>query len=150
MGKYLNQTGLGKYLLSIPGIGVVSAAGFLAEIGDPARYQHWRQIQKLSGYNLVEQSSGDKEGQRSISKRGRPGLRSILYQASLVLVAKNKEFKALYKYFLTRPANPLKKALVAIALKLLRVMFTMVKKKVEYDPAKVLGIYRSRQLGQAA
>lgn len=131
MDKYLNQTGLGKYLLSIPGVGIVTAAGFLAEIGDPARYQHFRQNKKLSGYNLVEQSSGEKEGQRGISKRGRPGLRSILYQASLVLLAKNKEFKALYHYFLTRPANPLKKkqALVAIALKLLRVMFTLVKKK---------------------
>lgn len=152
MGEYLNQTGLSGYLLSIPGIGVVTAAGFLAEIGDPARYQHFRQLQKLSGYNLVEQSSGTKRGARNISKRGRPGLRSILYQASLVLVARNREFKALYHYFLTRPANPLKKkqALVAIALKLLRVMFTLVKKKVEYDPAQALGAYRQRQLLQAA
>lgn len=152
MGKYLNRTGLGKYLLSIPGIGVVTAAGFLGEVGDPTKYEHGKQIQKLAGYNLVEQSSGQKRGQRSISKRGRPGLRNLLYQAGLILVAKNKEFKALYQYLLTRPVNPLKKkqAMVAVALKLLRVMFALITKKETYDPTKVLGEYRQKQLNQAA
>lgn len=152
MGRFLVQTGLGEYLLSIPGVGVVTAAGFLGEIGDPGRYSHWKQIQKLAGYNLVEQSSGQKRGQRSISKRGRPGLRSLLYRASMTLVAKNKEFRTLYHHFLTRPTNPLKKkqALVAIALKLLRVMFALIAGRKEYDPAKVLGEYREKQLSQAA
>lgn len=152
MGRFLVQTGLGEYLLSIPGIGVVTAAGFLGEIGDPAGYSHWKQIQKLAGYNLVEQSSGQKRGQRSISKRGRPGLRSLLYGASVTLVAKNKESKASYRYFLTRPTNPLKKkqALVAITLKLLRVMFAPIADRKQYDPARVLGEYRRKQLRHAA
>lgn len=72
MGRFLVQTGLGEYLLSIPGIGVVTAAGFLGEIGDPAGYSHWKQIQKLAGYNLVEQSSGRKRGAEEHFQTGAP------------------------------------------------------------------------------
>lgn len=152
MGRALEATGVAEYLLSIPGVGMVTAAGFLAEVGDPHQYQHWRQVQKLAGLNLVEQSSGQKKGARSISKRGRPGLRCLLYQAGLALVARNPEFKALYRHLQTRPVNPLRKkqALVAISLKLLRVMFTLVREKSYYDPQKVLGSYRVSQLQQAA
>jgi len=100
----------------------------------------------------VEDSSGQKKGARVISKRGRRGLRNLLYQASLVLVAKNKEFKALYHYLLTRPENPLRKkqALIAISMKLLRVMFTLGQERRLYDPQKALGDYRLGQLQQAA
>ncbi|WP_143288763.1 transposase, partial [Calderihabitans maritimus] len=139
MEKALRETGLAEYLLSIPGIGPVTAAGFLGEVGELTHYGHWRQLQKIAGLNLVEQSSGQKKGVRTISKRGRSGLRNLLYQASLTLVAKNQEFKALYRYLTTRPQNPLKKkqALIAICNKLLRVMFTLGKEKRYYDADKV-------------
>lgn len=152
MTDALYQTGLAKNLLSIKGIGVVTAASFLGEVGDLTRYEDWRQLRKLAGLNLTENSSGNRKGKTGISKRGRPGLRCILYQASLILVAKNPEFKALYRYLKTRRKNPLKgkQALMVIACKLLRVMFTLVKKNRLYDPEKVLGIYRQQQLKHAA
>lgn len=67
-------------------------------------------------------------------------------------MARNKEFKALYHYFLRRPENPLtkKQALVAVALKLVRVMFTLITQKKEYDASKVLGKYREEQLKKIA
>ncbi|MDK2815518.1 MAG: transposase [Moorella sp. (in: firmicutes)] len=152
MAEILAGIDIAGNLLSIPGIGLVTIAGFLGEIGDPQNYEHWKQIQKLAGLNLSEQSSGKKDGQSKISKRGRAELRNLLYQASLTLVAKNREIKALYHYFLTRRENPLKKkqALIAIAVKLLRVMYGLARKKENYDPDKVLGDYRRAQLQQAA
>lgn len=77
----------------------------------------------MAGLNLVEDSSGGKKGAWVISKRGRRGVRNLLYQASLILVAKNKEFKTLYHYLLDPAREPLckKQALVAISMKLLRV-----------------------------
>lgn len=150
--RTLEKTGLAKYLLSIPGIGVITAAWLLAEVGDLSKFDDWRQIRKLAGLNLVENSSGMRIGSKKISKRGRPGLRNVLYLASLVLVAKNAEFKALYNYFKTRAENPLKKkqALIAISMKLIRVIFALVKNRTLYDPAKVFGEYRAAQLQQAA
>lgn len=54
----LNATGLGQFLVSIPGIGPISAANLLGEVGDLTRYEDWRQIRRLAGLNLVENSSG--------------------------------------------------------------------------------------------
>ncbi len=152
MAQALEKTGYAEYLLSIPGVGVVTAAGFLGEIGDPGRYESWRQVQKLAGLNLVEHSSGQYRGQRKISKRGRPRLRSLLYYASIGLVARNAEFRYLYDHFLSRGENPLKRkqALVAISLKLLRVVMGLLHNHETYDPAKVLGRHRQQQLGIAA
>ncbi len=67
----------------------------MLSLGDFRRYSHWKQIQKLAGYNLVEQSSGQKRGQRTVSKRGRPGLRSLLYRTSMTIVANNVEYEFL-------------------------------------------------------
>lgn len=152
MEKQLIATGLSDYLLSIKGIGVVLAAGLLGEIGDPSRFESWKHIRKLAGFNLVEESSGEKKGQHKISKRGRPLLRGYLYQAALIMAAKNKEFKELYHYLTSRKQNPLKKkqALVAIASKLIRVIQTLISRKEKYDSTKVLGPIREIQLKEAA
>jgi transposase len=152
MADTLAFTGLADNLLSIKGVGMVTAASFLGEVGDLTRYEDWRQIRKLAGFNLTESSSGSRKGKTGISKRGRPGLRNLLYQAALILVAKNPQFKALYQHLRTRRENPLKgkQALVVIACKLLRVMFTLVKENRLYDPKKVLGVYRQQQLKCAA
>jgi len=39
-----------------------------------------------------------------------------------------------------------KQALVAVACKLLRVMFTLARENRLYDPEKVMGAYRQQQL----
>ena len=89
-------------MLTIKGVGITTAAGFIAEVGDISRFSHPNQIQKLAGLNLVESSSGKHKGQTTISKRGRSRLRSILFKVIMPLVAKNDEFKALHKHYTTR------------------------------------------------
>jgi transposase len=123
----------------VPGVGVVTVASLLGEAGDLSRYDDWRQLRKLAGYNLKENSSGTKQGRTKITKRGRPGLRCLLYQAAMVLVARNAQFKALYQHLKNRSENPLKgkQALVAVACKLIRVLFTLAQKKRHYDAATV-------------
>lgn len=54
MEKMLNATGYAEFLLSIKGIGLVTAASFLGEVGDPLRFCDARQIVNYAGYNLVE------------------------------------------------------------------------------------------------
>ncbi|KUO95788.1 IS110 family transposase [Ferroacidibacillus organovorans] len=139
-------------MLTVPGIGVVTVAGFIAEVGDVSSYEHWRQIQKLAGFNLRENSSGTHKGKSRITKRGRPRLRALLYRATLVLAAKNPQFQALHKYFTRRVDNPLKpmQSLIALCCKLIRVLFTLGTKEVDYAPEKVLGPIRSTELQQAA
>ena len=127
-------------ILEIKGLGIRTVTGILAEIGDITRFTEARQIQKLAGLALVEDSSGKHEGKTIISKRGRKRLRYQLYQAALVLVGQNTEFRQVYEYYITRERNPLKKmqALMAVACKLLRVLYAMATKGVKYDPGKML------------
>lgn len=139
-------------MLTVPGIGVVTVAGFIAEVGDVSSYEHWRQIQKLAGFNLRENSSGMHKGKSRITKRGRPRLRALLYRAALVLAAKNPQFQALHKHFTRRVDNPLKpmQSLIALCCKLIRVLFTLGTKQIPYAPEKVLGPIRTSLLQQVA
>ena len=148
MAAALQKTGISEYLLSIKGVGVVSLAVCLGELGDPLRFGDPRQLSRLAGYNLVEDSSGKNKSGTCISKRGRKGLRRVLYQMALTAVAVNPEMKELYHYLKTRTANPLKKmqALVVISKKLLTLIYTLAKKKQYYDSTRVFGEVRRNQL----
>ena len=127
-------------ILEIPGIGENTLSGILAEMGDISRFDDVKEIQKLSGLGLVACSSGKHKGQSKISHRGRKRLRYWLFQAAKSAVAHAEEFKELHKYYTTRPDNPLKKmqSLIVIACKLLRIIYTILKKGTVYDPKKML------------
>jgi len=129
-----------KEMVSIKGVGIMTAAGFIAEVGDIKRFTHPSQIQKLAGLNLIENSSGKHKGKTSISKRGRARLRAILFRVIMPLVSKNNEFKMLHEYYTNRKENPLKKkqSLILLCCKLIRIFFTIITKKVEYNPQKLM------------
>lgn len=131
-------------ILEIKGFGVRKVAGIFAEIGDITRFTSVKPMQKLVGLALVEDSSGKHEGRTIISKRGRKRLRYHLYQAALVLISQSDEFREVYDYYRIREDNPLKKmqALMAVARKLLRVLYAIVTKRVKYDPEKLLSDIR--------
>lgn len=152
MGKILDNLDIGKYLLSVKGLGVVTTAMLLGEIGSPLRFKDAKQISRLAGYNLIEDSSGKNKSGTAISKRGRKNLRRVLYQISLTMVATNPEMKQLYHYLKTRKENPLKKmqALVVISKKVLSLIYALAKKKEYYDSNRVLGEVRQSQLLLAA
>jgi len=132
---YLDQTQYSKYLLSIPGVGIVIAAGFLGEVGDISKYSSAKEIIKLAGLNLIEISSGQKKGVKKLSKRGNSILRCLLYQCAVVAIAKNAQIKRYYDYQ-TKTKNKMK-MLVAVQCKLARIMFALLKYKKYYDPLAV-------------
>lgn len=134
-------------LLKIKGLGLVTVAGIFAEVGDIRRFESPRQLQKLAGLALKENSSGKHKGRTEINKRGRARLRAILFQAALPLVRNNPEFRKLHHYYTTREKNPLKKmqSLIAICCKLLRVFFAIATKGCAYDGEKMLADIRESQ-----
>ena len=148
MEKMLMATGYDERILSIKGVGVVTGATFLGEVGDPMRFDNPRQIARLAGYSLVEDSSGKSKSGTKISKRGRKGLRSILYQIAFTMVGINAEMKALYKHLTTRSKNPLKKkqALVVISKKIITIIYSLIKKQENYQPERVFGTVRQEML----
>ena len=152
MAAALHKTDYAKLLLSIKGIGVVTLAASLRELGDPTRFENPRQMSRMAGYNLVEDSSGKNKSGTKISKRGRKNLRSVLYQMALTMVATNDEMKQLYHYLKTREKAPLRKmqALIVASKKILTLIHTLAKKKESCDPEKVFGHIRREQFKAAA
>ena len=146
--RQLKETGFYESLISIQGIGVVSAAIFVGEVGDINRFESYEQIRRYAGLNLVENSSGNHKGKTTISKRGRSLLRSILYRIAFTMVNKNKEIKELYKYLTTRKENQLKKkqAIVAVIGKILQIIYAVVTKNEEYKATRVFSQDRLEQL----
>ena len=148
MEKMLEATCYADKMLGIKGIGVVTAAMFLGEVGDPLRFDSDRQISRYAGYNLTEDSSGKNKSGTCISKRGRKQLRSILYKMAFTMVGQNAEMKELYNYLTTRKDNPLKKkqALVVVSKKIITVIYSLLKKQETYKPELVLGTVRREML----
>jgi len=127
-------------IVKIKGIGIITAAGIIAEIGDISRFDDAKQVIKYAGLNLVENSSGKHKGKTRISKRGRRQLRSALFRAMMPLIAKNGEFRELHHYYTSRDDNPMKKkqSIIVLCCKLIRVLFAMMKKNVEYSGEKLM------------
>ncbi|EOW8912850.1 IS110 family transposase [Listeria monocytogenes] len=141
-----------KEMIAIKGVGKVTVASFFAEVGDLSKYTHPEQIIKLAGLNLRLATSGKWKGQTIITKRGRPKLRALLFKVVLPLIAQNPAFKALHQYFITRDENPLKKkqSIIALCCKLIRILFTVGKKQVEFDATRMLGDIPHFSLPKAA
>ena len=152
MNDIISTLDIEQYLVSVPGVGKVTAASFIAETGDLNRFDDWKQLRKLAGLNLVEQSSGQHKGKTKISKRGRPELRRIIYIIGDKGMLVSPEMMELYQYLRHRPNNQLKhnQAVLAVGIKLMRIMFHVVKYKEYYNSAKSLGEERLQQIKQIA
>jgi len=146
MKKILGQIPCSESLLSIPGVGPLSAAIFLGELGNPNHFRHPKQIIKYSGYDPQERDSGMKTGRKFISKKGRWLLRKTLFFMSLRIVKQCQFFKDYYKKKLenkNRFGQSLKKkeALCAVVIKLIKVIFALLRDKRRYsDMAPCLAI----------
>lgn len=149
--KKLEEVPYANKLLEIKGIGLVTVSGFIAEVGDIRRFDNPKQLQKLAGYAIVANESGKHNGESRISYRGRKRLRYVLYEAAISLIGKNAEFREIYEYYRTRKENPLKKmqAVIAVACKTLRVIYTILTKGIDYDAGKMKNDIRRPQM-QAA
>lgn len=127
-------------LLNIKGVGILTVASFFGEVGDIRRFESPKQIQKLAGLAITENSSGKQKGQSCISRRGRKLLRYTLFQAVMSMIMHLPEFRELHRYYTTRQKNPLKgkQSKVALCCKVIRVFFVILTKGVEYDRDKLM------------
>jgi len=118
-------------LLSIKGLGIVSVAGLIGEVGDFSKFSTQSEIMKLAGLDLYEISSGKRKGQRRISKRGRSLLRKILFYAAIQTIRKNG---ILYEYYtrLTGRGMERMRALIAVSRKLLGIIHAIVRDDTDY------------------
>ena len=131
MVRQLEQIPYSRVILSLKGIGPVTTAGLIGEVGDFTKFATISEVLKFAGLDLYEVSSGKHRGKLRISKRGRPLIRKLLYLAALSTVRKDGVMHEWYQRALGRGMQKIK-ALVAVSRKLLGIIFALVRNHSVY------------------
>ncbi|MFT9599120.1 IS110 family transposase [Mesobacillus sp.] len=129
-----------EWLSTVHGLGDTTIVDLLAEIGSFSHYEDPRQLIKLAGLTLRENSSGQHKGQKRISKRGRRRLRALLFRVMMPMVRHNDAFRRLHEYYTTRKDNPLRKkqSIVVLCGKLLKVLHGISTKHKAFDAKRMM------------
>ncbi len=123
-----------QLLVSIPGIGELTAAKLLAEIRDIPDFDNVRQIVAYAGLNPRQHRSGSSVHRRSrISKTGPASLRSALYMPAIVAKNRNPILKTFAKRLEERGLTG-KEIIVAVMRKLLHLAYGILKSGRPFDP----------------
>lgn len=117
----------------IEGVGFMTIVTILAETNCFALIENQKQLASYAGYDIVHNQSGFKTGKTSISKKGNKYLRQSVYMPALTACRYNQKFKELYVRLVIKKNNK-KIALVAVARKLLLLIYTIWKNNVDYIP----------------
>jgi transposase len=82
LGRQLQDDDLGQRLMSIPGIGPITASVLAAEVGDGKQYRCGRDFAASIGLVPRQYSTGGKNNLLGISKRGDKNIRRLLVQCA--------------------------------------------------------------------
>lgn len=135
LANLLERTG-GKWLLTVPGIGVALAATIAGEIGDPRRFEGPHQLMAFAGMDPTKSESGEAvASDGSMSKRGSAPLRWALMQAADCA----RRFDPYFGDYYARKRGADRKhhyvALSGVARKLMGVCLALMKEERPYEAA---------------
>jgi transposase len=121
-----------QYLMTLPGIGWITASQLLARIGDWRELNNIRQLGGFLGLVPTEHSTGERTDRGSITRTGDERLRSKLIQASWSAIRQDGElrefFRTVYRKHPREVASRV--AIVAVARKLsVRVAVVLMKQR---------------------
>jgi transposase len=119
-----------RLLMTIPGIGAITSLSFSAAIEDPANFKRSRSVGAWLGLTTRRYQSGEVDYDGHISRRGDSHLRSLLYEAAVVMLTrtKSRHDSSLKDWGLKlRERLGIKRAAVAVARKLAVIMHSMLK-----------------------
>lgn len=120
-------------LESIPGVGEVSSATLLAELGDPAQFRCARQVAAFVGLApRLHESGTSVRGRPKLCKAGRPRLRRAVYFPALSPIRCNPAIRALAERL--RAAGKSKMTVVGAAMrKLVHIAYGVLKSGKPFD-----------------
>ena len=129
--SYLMES-ISQYITTIPGIGLVTGAMILSEIGDVHRFPGSKQLVAYAGIDAAVVKTGQFVGnEMHMSKRGSHYLRNALWHASLGSILHNSEMKQYYEKKRAE-GKPHGVAMGAVCNKMLRLIYTILKEERPY------------------
>lgn len=123
-----------KNICNIKGVGLLTVSTVIAETNGFALFKNIGQLVSYSGYDVVENQSGNHSGKTKISKKGNSHIRRILHMSSFLAVKYNqKPFVDLFDRVYAK-TNIKMKGYVAVHKKLLVYIYTLWNKNEPYNP----------------
>ncbi len=122
-----------RTICSAKGIGFLTVISVLAETRCFEHVTSGKQLTSYAGLDVVFNDSGLRKGKTSISRKGNAFLRTAVFMPALAAVRSNPRFKELYERLVAKGKNK-KLALIAVARKLLLLIYALWKNNTLYDP----------------
>jgi len=121
-------------ITTIKGISLLSFCVIVAETNGFALFKSAASLVRYSGYDVIENQSGNHIGKTKISKRGNSRIRRILFLPAFCAVRDDQpQFKNLYQRVFERTGFKMK-GYVAVQKKLLVMMYHLWKNGQPYNP----------------
>jgi transposase len=118
-------------LKTAPGVGPVTAEVVLSELGDVGRFRNAKAVCAYAGLvPVVKQSGGKRPKDLPITKKGSGLLRWALVESAWRIVGTSPRWSAIYERVKKRGGA--KRAIVAVARKLLCVLYAMLRTSTPY------------------
>jgi transposase len=124
-------------LMAHPGVGAITALGFVLIIGDSTRFKNGKKLSSYLGLVPSEQSSGQRRRLGHISKQGNTLLRFLLVEAAQATVRADAEWRRQYLHLAMRRERRIAK--VAMARKLAVRLLWMWRNALSEGPIKAFG-----------
>lgn len=122
-------------LKTVPGVGPVTATSFVAALGTPERFGNSGQVVSYAGLAVSTYDSGEQQKHGGITKQGNAELRMLLCEAAHH--ARNARHP-MHPYYARITARlGVKRAVVALAQRLARILFQLWKKGENFDETKL-------------
>ena len=122
-------------LNTIPGVGVVTVDVVVSELGDIRRFGSQKKVCAYAGLAPGGRESAGRSKQLGITKEGSRLLRWVLVEASWQLVYRTSRWRSIFEALAKRRGK--KRAIVAVARRLLCVMVSMLQTGRKYRPAMI-------------
>ena len=123
-----------QLLMSIPGVGTVTATSFTTAIEDPNNFRKSRSVGAWLGLTTRRYQSGQVDYDGHISRRGDRHVRSLLYEAATVILTRSSAESGLRTWGLAlKERLGFKRAAVAVARKLAVTMHAMLRSGEMFD-----------------
>lgn len=126
--SYAPQSSL---LMTVPGIGALTALSLLTELGDVKRFRTFYQLNSFIGLCPTEFSSGDSERIGPLTPRHHSMLRSLLVEAAWVAIRLDPAMLLAYNEYKKRMSG--KRAIIRIARKMLNRIYYILLKQQGYE-----------------
>ena len=115
-----------QYILTIPGVGQLTGASIIAEIGDISNFKSSIKLVAFAGLDPKLRESGQYHGKTPISKRGSKYLRTAIWHSAMVACRVNPIFKQKYQERRNKGKSHCY-AVTAMANKLTRIIYSILK-----------------------